>query len=427
MMNLEPYDIASDLNKNIPLASPVYITDHTVPFGWSYKGEGSLFSIKSPTGTSFRSRRQAFEAMVVSGKHSFGEINNMKQCLQYEGWQENDRLPDGWRIKIMLKAYWFMEQGGRRFQSITEAVRFVQTYQKYYKEGDAELLSNLFCINNLINKEIVKECEVEVLPEVSQKKIAKNVDEFYQVYPPGWKFYVMKNGEKSFERIVSNDGTVLRGKRAALAYMVKNNYRSEEKEKLEKSLQKDGWYQHPSLPGDWLYKNSSRGPIFSNEKGVRLESTNKAVEYLTRTGKAAFSQKLETFGSPNQNWIDDPETYPSGWKYIQIPIFSSSRNMVKIKTSTGETFKGKRAALEFMIKNKYSQEDVEKVRKSLISDGWSYESTLPPNWLYRKKTAERRFSFINEHGVLMKRSDAISHFKNIGDSKYLQILTIFRI
>ena len=61
------------------------------------------------------------------------------------------------------------------------------------------------------------------------------------------------------------------------------------------------------------------------------------------------------------NWIDDPETYPSGWKYIQIPIFSSSRNMVKIKTSTGETFKGKRAALEFMIKNKYSQEDVEKV------------------------------------------------------------------
>ena len=100
-----------------------------------------------PTNTGSRknspdgSRRQMFETMIESGKHSFAEINKMKHYLQFEGWQESDKIPVGWRIKIIQgkssRTYFHLiEQGERRFRS----VKFVQTYRKYYKEGDAEML-----------------------------------------------------------------------------------------------------------------------------------------------------------------------------------------------------------------------------------------------------------------------------------------------
>ena len=96
--------------------------------------------------------------------------------------------------------------------------------------------------------------------------------------------------------------------------------------------------------------------------------------------------------------------------------------------STGEIFQGKRLAMEFMIKNNYPQEYVEKVRQSLIRDGWSSNPSLPFNWLYKRhhgSGAERGLHFISDSGVIMKKSDAIIHFQQLGDSISSQMCTNF--
>ena len=109
------------LNENIPplmqnLPESDFITDHTVPVGWSYKGVGGSLRIYSPDGSMFQSRRQLFEAMIASGKHSFEEINNMKYYLQFEGWQESDKIPVGWRTKNI------QEKSSRRYFLLIEQV-----------------------------------------------------------------------------------------------------------------------------------------------------------------------------------------------------------------------------------------------------------------------------------------------------------------
>ena len=51
-----------------------YKTDHTMPPGWSGRGGGSRFFLRSPAGVIFRSRRAAFEDMVISGKYPDEDI-----------------------------------------------------------------------------------------------------------------------------------------------------------------------------------------------------------------------------------------------------------------------------------------------------------------------------------------------------------------
>ena len=105
------------------MSAESFISDESVPLGWSYKGEGSKAFIKSPTGEIYRSRRQAYEEMVGAGtKYSVQDILNMRSCLKYENWADSDGIPQGWMINRKKKgAIYLMEQGGKSFESAPKA------------------------------------------------------------------------------------------------------------------------------------------------------------------------------------------------------------------------------------------------------------------------------------------------------------------
>ena len=734
------------LNENIPplmqnLPETDFITDHTVPDGWSYKGVGGSLRIYSPDGSMFQSRRQLFEGMIASGKHSFEEINNIKYYLQFEGWEESDKIPFGWRIKIRQgqtsRNILLMEQGGKRFGSVSEAVKFVRTYQKYYKESDANMLIRNFLSNNTPNKSInstttssnkwrrnrnegwkaddnlyptgwrfketvrkggnpsiklmspsgdifpsirtalvhmvsskFSEDDISIMrkalvnqklwlshpdlphnwmyqrtnnnilycdpngqkhgskdmalkslnnpdviakltyfkpppipngsesfdaswkedneqerPKVNQeqkqanmedwksdellypngwkyKEISRlgkvshtllspsgvrlpnpraalvfmtknnfpeldiaimrealvtqniwsthpalpdnwlyrrvgqynveycdpkgrsyrskdialnahaldskeviqklrlfnppiplhelNFDESWNidenVYPAGWRYKdVVMNGRTMFERIVSNDGVVFKGKRAALAYMIKNNFANEDKQKLSFSLEKDGWFSHQSLPEHWLLKKTREGPTFSNENGIKMKNLNAAVKYLAKAGLTSFIENLKDFERPRESkssnptqtfkgvtknivndyesWKIDEHVYPTGWKYKDV-VINGRKMYERIVSHNGVVFKGKRAALAFMIKNNFTNEDQEKLYFSLEKDGWFSHQSLPMHWLYKKTRQGPMFS--NENGIKFKNSiAAVEYLEKAGLTSFLQNLQDF--
>ena len=555
--------------KNVPESD--FITDHTVPVGWSYKRVGGSLTIYSPDGLMFKSRRQIFEAMIASGKHSFEDINNMKYYLQFEGWQESDKIPFGWRIKIRQgqksRYIFLMEQGGKRFESVSEAVRFIRTYQKYYRESDAEILiknflrnkvpktsprirtktrgqnlqefdklsshshpksqptmepnqnksflkgwksdellypsgwkhktttisrrgkkshqlvkllspsgmkfrsvraallymaSNEFpdldiammrealvtqniwlphealpdnwlyrrvgpqnveycdprgrsfrskelALKSIESKEVSEKLRQFIPPGSSQKrtnsvhkririrKVRKvNVDDSWKfnenIYPSGWRFKdVIINGRKINERVATDDGIILKGKRAALAFMIKNNYTSDQQEKLCISLEKDGWFSHQSLPEHWLFKKTSRGLLFSNEKGITLKSQDVAVDYLHKLGDKNLIQSLKEFiGSQHhqsqnimEGWKSDELLYPSGWRYKEIRRHGKKSH--QLQSPSGMKFRSVRTALLFMAKNEFPELDIAIMRESLVTQNiWLPHEALPDNWLYRR-------------------------------------------
>ena len=76
-----------------------YKTDPTIPPGWSGRGTGSRYIVRSLAGVAFRSRRSAYEDMVISGKYPDAEMEAMRNCLIHEGWEDSIAIPDGWKIK----------------------------------------------------------------------------------------------------------------------------------------------------------------------------------------------------------------------------------------------------------------------------------------------------------------------------------------
>ena len=112
-------------------------TDHTVPPGWSFRGviaSRKVFRLKCPLGNIYRSRADALGKMYSSGKYSKEEVEMIKECLKYEGWEENETTPKGWRIKRVNHSIYLLEQGGKKFKSSLKALEFVKTYRKYYSE-----------------------------------------------------------------------------------------------------------------------------------------------------------------------------------------------------------------------------------------------------------------------------------------------------
>ena len=424
------------------------IDEHVYPTGWKYKdvvinGRKMYERIVSHNGVVFKGKRAALAFMI---KNSFTNEDQEKLyfSLEQDGWFSHQSLPEHWLFKRTSKGPMFSNENGIKLKNLNAAVEYLA------RVGLTSFIENL--------KDFEKPREFKssnpslTLEEDTKNKVnddeSWNIDE--NVYPTGWKYKdVMINGRKMYERIVSRDGVVFKGKRAALAFMIKNNFAKEDNEKLSLSLEKDGWFSHQSLPEHWLYKKTSKGPMFSNENGIKLKNLNAAVEYASKIGLTSYIENLKDFENPrkfqssnpstsfegrkekknkvndDQSWKIDETIYPTGWKYMPMKVCLSGPT-AKIKSSTGDVFRGKRAAMEFMIKNNYAQKDVEKIRQSLESDGWSSDLSLPPKWLYKRNPGQNnRLQFISENGVLLKRSDAINHFHKLGDSRYSQIFKDF--
>ena len=105
------------------------------------------------------------------------------------------------------------------------------------------------------------------------------VDE--SIYPPGWKYSeIFSNGKKLFDRVMSNTGMKFLSKRAALAFMITNNFPAGDLEKLHRAIERDGWRVSPTLPPLWRYKRTSKGLELSSPDGRHLKSREVAIKML---------------------------------------------------------------------------------------------------------------------------------------------------
>ena len=141
------------------------------------------------------------------------------------------------------------------------------------------------------------------------------------------------------------------------------------------------------------------------------------------------------------HWEED-ETAPKGWK-------SCDKLGKKFRDPSGRYYPSRMDALRNMIKDKsVSKEDIEKMRRGLIVDGWEVRENLPTGWMLRQKLVPRRpgetpekmvlnflsptFDFLNKNDVLaymhkngypeteIKKFHEVSRELNRSDPAYLK-------
>ena len=345
--------------------------DHTVPPGWSYIPGWRINNqkFKCPKGYIYQSRATAFEKMISRKDYSIQDTMAMKQLLKYEGWEESKHIPVGWKIKTYKNnsVKLFMEQGGRRFNSASKALKFVKMYRKYYSVDDLRKLEALATGNqNRRDSKIKTEkqkpvhisdstelmsysswdtlaeskvsyedslAEIEILKtpacaglmspssvSSAQDKEAGSGDNGWEEdetkYPKGWKYlrYSKKTPQgKIFyqQKFMAPNKQKFRGLRAALAHMIKTNFPEDDIRMLRKAMIESGWKQSENLPKLWFYKRDNKSVDYVDASGNNFATKNRAIAYAAKENMHAEDlEKLKNFQPSKEDNIKQEVTSP---------------------------------------------------------------------------------------------------------------------
>ena len=175
----------------------------------------------------------------------------------------------------------FMEQGGKRFNSASKALKFVRRYRKYYSVEDLKKLEALSTGSQ-------NRTDVKVKKDVPDKKIQKSINsqeliekdlenqnkavqkskelaspstatatEEWEVddtkYPKGWMYYrySKKNQHGKIyyqQRFMAPNKQKFPGIRAPLAHMIKTNFPESEIMMMRRAMAESGWRNSENLP-----------------------------------------------------------------------------------------------------------------------------------------------------------------------------------
>ena len=79
-------------------------------------------------------------------------------------------------------------------------------------------------------------------------------------------------------------------------------------------------------------------------------------------------------------WNEQDDSVPAGWK----SRFGGSKQF--FLSPDGQCFPCRRAGLEFMIKEKFEEEEVAEMRALVVRwEGWQETALLPAGWIHKPK------------------------------------------
>ena len=205
------------------------------------------------------------------------------------------------------------------------------------------------------------------------------------LYPTGWMFGGRAKNPNGVQ-LRAPEGTILVGVKSALGYMTSNNYPEADIAIMRGALNQNDWEEHVTLPDNWLYRRKGRAIEFCDPEGRSYHSKEAAIKnnmLLTESDLV----KLRRFQAPNNSmtddeFVEDNSILPFGWKILKD--YDTQNSNVRIISPQGFNFRTKRSALAYMRENNFSNDEMEKLEKSIEQDGWFTHSNLPINWRYKK-------------------------------------------
>ena len=217
-------------------------TEETVPPGWelSCPDDGSSLTIRSPSGELYQSRREAFQA-VCGQESSLQERAAMFDCLVYEGFCADERLPIGWIFQLTETEVNFLNNEGHFISSLSEA----ETHFKTHLSSERYEMFQQFL---------------------------QSFGSDQSFLPAGWR---LEDG-----LVKSETGVAFTSRVEALQSLVQSQGETEQTELVRAGLQLEGWAEHAWLPPLWRYRVVAARPQFVTREGLLLQSPEEAVSFL---------------------------------------------------------------------------------------------------------------------------------------------------
>jgi len=136
-----------------------------------------------------------------------------------------------------------------------------------------------------------------------------------------------------------------------------------------------------------------------------------------------LSEKDENENSGKSEWIDDP-ALPEGWK---VKADLNSMQKITVISPDQLAFENFLSVFIYMANNqeKYSHEDIEKIKPRLGAEGWEDDEKLPSGWKISKQIGDNLFVLLSREGQLFQTLDAAQDFINVnGDYDETNVLNL---
>ena len=393
-------------------------SDPTVPANWKTRvvdGKMKKKFFLAPDGSSFSCRRSGLQHMI---KESFPpeEVAEMREKLQFEGWESNPALPQHWKIRksegttngIYDVDYWFLSVEGLLFRSTKAVCDFMKESGSYTDEDVGK---------------ISKELESE-RTKIRQQKY--DWMEGNPTVPAGWKVRIVE-GKTTKTFFLSEDGNQFACRRSALQHMIKEEAPSEQVELMRVCLIHEGWDDDKHLPVGWKVRKSEGSTngqfdvnyYYLSSDGTMFHSTRAVINYMKKRPEEYSEADIQQIKTRLQNetrknrpqkydWIEE-ENLPTGWKYRTI-IKGGIRTDF-ILTAEGGQHQSRRAAIENMIKENFDPHAIFKMWSTLDVEGWvTDDDRLPKGWRIRSKDRLKdnwQFYFLSPQMEIFKSNKSV--------------------
>ena len=374
---------------SIPSAEEV-----TLPEGWRTRVCGTQHYTVSPEGEQFQSRRKALQHMVAKGNPP-NQVELMRDAMAADGWVKSDLLPNDWRYHSNEKRRdnAFLLPDGEVIRGKEIAVTKLDSQEQRY---DLAML-----------------CKMRA---VRRREDHEGWEEDDNTLPEGWKS--RRSGQSKI--FISPDGSQFMNRRLAIKRMLEDGCPEKMLERVRSGLAEEGWEEDIQLPCSWRFKTIKGGSGQGKEHlklltagGDTLEGRDAALS-LVKAGQEYSEKEFEQLKifidiqrvratSVRYEWNENDDTIPEGWK----SRFGGSKQF--FLSPDGLSFPCRRAGLQYMVKERFEEEEVEEMRDLLKHEGWQRSEDLPRNWLLKPPSdtaAHYSFHFVNELGDKLESTRA---------------------
>merc|ERR1719319_1775356 len=405
--------------------------DLSVPEGWKVgrtrEGEER---VRCLDGSIHLNRRKALKYLVDSN-WSEEKVEELRGCLEQEGWAPHPQLPSSWRIKPNMKPgvknkWFFLLPNGRTNDNLKRAVLQLK------KSG----CTDIGIKENTVIRDQINERKVLNLPVLKAMDEDVEWKEGDETVPSGWKVGESKEGKQIIKGL---DGVVFFSRRHALRFMVAGGFPEDDINKLRGLLGFEGWKEDDMLlPSGWMFKKKNgKRLVVMNQKGKLFDSLMSAVRFMEASNDFTNDQigKAKQLSLTNMTaqgkahklqWVSDDPTVPAGWKVNNVKDAK-----LGVLSPTGLPFIHRGQALQHMLKGGFPSEEVEEMRGCLEHEGWREHHVLPEGWRIKDKASlgngtQAGIRIMTPTGKHFDSSvKAIDHMKNLGNVDVEDLRKIF--
>jgi len=345
--------------------------DPTVPPTWKVRvieGKTRKTFFLSEDGNQFACRRSAYQHMIKE-EYPESQILEMRECLVHEGWEDDDLLPNGWKVRksegstngMFDVNYYYISIDGTMFHSTRAVINYMKKRPEY-------------------NETDIKKIKTRLENETRKNRPQKYDWQEEENLPPGWKYRTIIKGGIRTDFILTAEGAQHQSRRAAIDSMIKENFDPHAIFKMWSTLHFEGWVTDDRLPRGWRVRSKDRlkdnWQFYFLSPQMEIFKSNKAVlDYITSQSdtysqedyekvKIWIEEEQRARRGENYTWNEDP-SLPAGWK-MRTVVTNSNNIREFFMTPDGDHIAGRKKAIEVMRdQGIYEKKDIDKMVKEM--------------------------------------------------------------